>query len=83
VIGDSGQLVSVQAGGWLRAVGGGVGRHGLTEVLRQRDADERRALGAHLDRVGEDNHALALLETAQWLHAQLAQLLEVWKAIEG
>jgi conjugative relaxase-like TrwC/TraI family protein len=45
VIGDSGQLVSVQAGGWLRAVGQQIGAHALTQVLRQRDPAERRALG--------------------------------------
>ncbi|MBW3603253.1 MAG: relaxase domain-containing protein, partial [Actinobacteria bacterium] len=44
-IGDSGQLPSVQAGGWMRAVGDRVGRHELTAVVRQRDTTERRALG--------------------------------------
>jgi conjugative relaxase-like TrwC/TraI family protein len=44
-IGDSGQLVSVQAGGWLRAVGEQIGAHALTEVMRQRNPTERRALG--------------------------------------
>lgn len=44
-IGDSGQLPSVLAGGWMRAVGDQVGRHELTEVVRQRDTTERRALG--------------------------------------
>ncbi|MGI8622654.1 MAG: AAA family ATPase, partial [Solirubrobacteraceae bacterium] len=43
-IGDSGQLASVQAGGWLRAVGDRVGAHQLTQVMRQRDVDERAAL---------------------------------------
>lgn len=43
-IGDSGQLASVQAGGWMRAVGERVGAHRLTQVMRQRDVDERRAL---------------------------------------
>ena len=43
-IGDSGQLASVQAGGWMRAVGERVGVHRLTQVMRQRDVDERRAL---------------------------------------
>ena len=43
-IGDSGQLASVQAGGWMRAVGERVGVHHLTQVMRQRDVDERRAL---------------------------------------
>lgn len=46
-IGDSGQLPSVQAGGWMREVGERVGVHRLTQVMRQRDIDERRAL-AHL-----------------------------------
>jgi conjugative relaxase-like TrwC/TraI family protein len=45
-IGDPGQLASVQAGGWLRAVGDAVGVLRLTEVMRQRDPAERRALGA-------------------------------------
>ena len=43
-IGDSGQLASVQAGGWLRAVGERVGAHALTQVMRQRDPAERAAL---------------------------------------
>ena len=47
-IGDSGQLSSVLAGGWLRAVGERVGSLRLTEVMRQRDPGERRALaGIH------------------------------------
>lgn len=45
-IGDSGQLPSVLAGGWLRTVGERVGPLELTEVMRQRDPGERRALGA-------------------------------------
>jgi AAA domain len=45
-IGDSGQLPSVLAGGWLRAVGERVGALELTEVMRQRDPGERRALAA-------------------------------------
>jgi hypothetical protein len=43
-IGDSGQLPSVQAGGWLREVGDLVGAHRLTLGMRQRDAAERQAL---------------------------------------
>jgi ATP-dependent exoDNAse (exonuclease V) alpha subunit len=46
-IGDSGQLPSVQAGGWMREVGRRVGVRRLTQVMRQRDVAERRAL-AHL-----------------------------------
>jgi conjugative relaxase-like TrwC/TraI family protein len=45
-IGDPGQLASVQAGGWLRAVGEELGAVSLTEVMRQRDPAERRALAA-------------------------------------
>ena len=45
-IGDPGQLHSVQAGGWMRAVGRKVGTLRLSEVVRQRDPLERRALAA-------------------------------------
>ena len=45
-IGDPGQLASVQAGGWLGAVGRVLGALRLTEVMRQRDPAERRALAA-------------------------------------
>jgi AAA domain-containing protein len=45
-IGDPGQLASVQAGGWLRAVGRELEALRLTEVMRQRDPAERRALAA-------------------------------------
>jgi len=41
----------VQAGGWLRAVGREVGVLRLTEVMRQRDPGERRALAALHDLV--------------------------------
>jgi conjugative relaxase-like TrwC/TraI family protein len=50
-IGDPGQLASVQAGGWLRAVGRELGALRLTEVMRQRDPAERRALAGLHDRV--------------------------------
>ena len=50
-IGDPGQLSSVQAGGWLGAVGRALGTVRLTAVMRQRDPAERRALGALHDRV--------------------------------
>ncbi|HEY7951970.1 MAG TPA: MobF family relaxase, partial [Solirubrobacteraceae bacterium] len=49
-IGDPGQLASVQAGGWLGAVGRQFGAVRLTEVMRQRDPAERRALAALHDR---------------------------------
>src|SRR5450755_1892781 len=43
-IGDSGQLSSVQAGGWLGALSRRLGSHELREVMRQRDPRERRLL---------------------------------------
>jgi conjugative relaxase-like TrwC/TraI family protein len=47
-IGDPGQLASVQAGGWLRAVSERLGAIRLSEVMRQRDPAERLALaGLH------------------------------------
>ncbi len=52
-IGDPGQLSSVQAGGWLAAVGRELRSVRLTEVMRQRDPAERRALGALHDRAPE------------------------------
>ncbi len=51
VIGDPGQLASVQAGGWLGAVGRVLGALRLTEVIRQRDPAERRALAALHERL--------------------------------
>ena len=50
-IGDPGQLASVQAGGWVAAVGRTLGAVRLTEVMRQRDPAERRALQALHERV--------------------------------
>jgi conjugative relaxase-like TrwC/TraI family protein len=52
-IGDPQQLPSVQAGGWLRGVGRACGAVRLTEVMRQRDAQERTALAALRDREPE------------------------------
>jgi len=43
-IGDSGQLSSVEAGGWLGALSMRLGAHQLREVVRQRDPAERHAL---------------------------------------
>ncbi len=40
-IGDSGQLSSVQAGGWLGSLTERLGSHELREVMRQRDPRER------------------------------------------
>jgi ATP-dependent exoDNAse (exonuclease V) alpha subunit len=43
-IGDSGQLSSVQAGGWLGSLTKPLGSHELREVMRQRDPRERQLL---------------------------------------
>ena len=43
-IGDSGQLSSVQAGGWLGSLTERLGSHELREVIRQRDPRERQLL---------------------------------------
>jgi conjugative relaxase-like TrwC/TraI family protein len=43
-IGDSGQLSSVRAGGWLGALTRRNGSHQLLEVMRQRDPHERKGL---------------------------------------
>jgi conjugative relaxase-like TrwC/TraI family protein len=44
-IGDSGQLSSVQAGGWLGSLTRRLGSHELCDVMRQRDPRERQLLG--------------------------------------
>jgi hypothetical protein len=43
-IGDSGQLSSVQAGGWLGSLTGRLGSYELRDVMRQRDPRERQLL---------------------------------------
>jgi hypothetical protein len=43
-IGDSGQLSSVQAGGWLGSLTKRLGSHELRDVMRQRDPRERQLL---------------------------------------
>ena len=43
-IGDSGQLSSVQAGGWLSSLTRRLGSHELRQVMRQRDPRERQLL---------------------------------------
>ncbi len=43
-IGDSGQLSSVQAGGWLGSLTDRLGSYELREVMRQRDPRERQLL---------------------------------------
>jgi ATP-dependent exoDNAse (exonuclease V) alpha subunit len=60
-IGDSGQLSSVPAGGWLGSLTRRIGSWELGEVMRQRDPRERRLL-AHVHRGDPDayiEHKLA------------------------
>ncbi len=89
-IGDSGQLSSVQAGGWLAALSGRVGARELREVMRQRDPLERRALaGVHQ---GEPDTYLQLKQSHGQLHVFTAEepglkaeetLVERWMDARG
>jgi conjugative relaxase-like TrwC/TraI family protein len=80
-IGDPGQLASVQAGGWLGAVGRALGAQRLTEVMRQRDPAERRALGAlhdghpqrYLDWAGRNGRIEAFSDPADACEQALAE----------
>lgn len=67
-MGDSGQLPSVQAGGWLRQIGETTGALRLTTVMRQRDPEERRVLGLLHDRPDGGTPYLRWLDHKQRLH---------------
>jgi len=67
-IGDSGQLPSVQAGGWLRQIGESTGALRLTTVMRQRDPEERRVLGLLHDRPDGGTPYLRWLDHKHRLH---------------
>ena len=61
-IGDSGQLSSVQAGGWLGSLTRRLGSYELRDVMRQRDPRERQLLahvrrGDPTDYITEKHHA--------------------------
>jgi ATP-dependent exoDNAse (exonuclease V) alpha subunit len=86
-IGDSGQLTSVQAGGWFAALTRQQSGPELREVLRQRDPAEREALTAlhdgspdvYLEHKGEqitlhvtERDAVEAAVDA-WLHARAEQ----------
>jgi conjugative relaxase-like TrwC/TraI family protein len=82
-IGDPGQLSSVQAGGWLAAVGRELGSLRLTEVMRQRDPAERTALAALHDGVPKRyldwaEHA-GRIETFSDSSAAQAQAISEWE----
>jgi conjugative relaxase-like TrwC/TraI family protein len=82
-IGDPGQLASVQAGGWLAAVGKRLGVLRLTEVMRQRDAQERRALAALHDRKAKPYLDWAenagRIETFEDMRTAYARALSEWE----
>lgn len=69
-IGDSGQLPSVRAGGWLRQIGETTGALRLTTVMRQRDPEERRVLGLLHDRPDGGTPYLRWLDHKQRLHIE-------------
>jgi conjugative relaxase-like TrwC/TraI family protein len=63
-IGDSGQLSSVQAGGWLGSLTKRLGSHELREVMRQRDPRERQLL-AQVRRGDPSNYITAKEDRGQ------------------
>jgi hypothetical protein len=65
-IGDSGQLSSVQAGGWLGSLTRRLGSYELRDVMRQRDPRERQLL-SHVRR-GDPTGYLTEKEQAGRLH---------------
>jgi ATP-dependent exoDNAse (exonuclease V) alpha subunit len=79
-VGDSGQLGSVEAGGWLAALSRRQAAPALREVIRQRDPQERRALEALHD--GEPDRYLAHKQEAITVHATetgaLSAVVEQW-----
>jgi conjugative relaxase-like TrwC/TraI family protein len=83
-IGDSGQLPSVLAGGWLTAVADRLGAVRLTEVMRQRDPAERRVLAALHD--GIPTHWLAWAQASDRVQLipegqdAIAQVVSDWSA---
>ena len=86
-IGDSGQLASVGAGGWLGALSRRSGSERLTEVMRQRDPAERRRL-AELHDGKPDAYVLHKLgERELDLHdttaAAAGRALEDWGAAQA
>jgi conjugative relaxase-like TrwC/TraI family protein len=81
--GDSGQLPSVQAGGWFAALTRGLGGPALREVMRQRDPEERAALEALHDGDAERYIAFKQAQGALRVHADepeaLAGVLGTWE----
>ena len=65
-IGDSGQLSSVQAGGWLGSLTERLGSYELREVMRQRDPRERQLLAQV--RRGDPAHYLTEKSARRHVH---------------
>jgi conjugative relaxase-like TrwC/TraI family protein len=68
-IGDSGQLSSVQAGGWLGSLSERLGSHELRDVMRQRDPRERQLL-AQVRRGDPTNY---ITEKKRWGQLQVIE----------
>jgi conjugative relaxase-like TrwC/TraI family protein len=83
-VGDSGQLGSVQAGGWLAALARQQSSAQLREVMRQRDPEERAALEAQHD--GDPERYLAHKQDEITVHPTeaeaLSALVEQWHAAQ-
>jgi hypothetical protein len=87
VVGDSGQLPSVAAGGWFRAVAESLCGPELRQVMRQRDPAEREALEALHDGDPEPYLGLKRDRSELAIHAleddALAAILGDWNAARG
>jgi conjugative relaxase-like TrwC/TraI family protein len=86
-IGDPVQLPSVQAGGWLRAVGRACGAVRLTAVVRQREGRERTALAALRDgqpeRYLEWANAAGRIEMLTDATAATRRAIDLWRRALG
>jgi hypothetical protein len=54
----------------------------LMELAASSAALAALALDVYVEREGKDNHAQAMLETANWLRSRLMQGVELWKTVE-
>jgi hypothetical protein len=87
VVRDSGQLPSVAAGGWFRAVAQSLGGPELRQVMRQHDPAEREALEARHDGDPEQYLGLKRERSELAIHAfesdALAAILGDWNEARG
>jgi conjugative relaxase-like TrwC/TraI family protein len=86
-LGDSGQLSSVEAGGWLGALSRRLEAHELRAVVRQRDPAERAALaelhGGEPDRWLEHKRARAEVVVHGGPQAAQGAAMAAWRADVG